>query len=240
MKNAITNLNELCEMMRTNRFSERELMELPTFGGEEPSESDVDGPLWSWDASRVIVGLCSDDFEVVWRPVSAEIEYPAYGNDWAIYHVSANDEGSRDLSMYDLLEHQEIDLATLGEIEIDSDYNTVADVDGGVADAESAIRQFIDQNVVQSFVDGIIAALDWDLISEAYRLNNFEPLTLDWQDDEWEIGMLPCQSSLVQLPAIDAQLRSRTPSDEELELLLTPQINAQLMKRWDTKENSND
>lgn len=40
------------------------LDELPTFGGPEPE--DTEG-VWSWDSARLLVGTCSDDFEIVFR-----------------------------------------------------------------------------------------------------------------------------------------------------------------------------
>lgn len=38
--------------------------ELPTFGGEEPS--DTSG-VWSWDKNNLLVGTCVDDMEIVSR-----------------------------------------------------------------------------------------------------------------------------------------------------------------------------
>ncbi len=42
----------------------RHLDELPVFGGTEPD--DTIG-VWSWDAERLLVGTCPDDFEIVPR-----------------------------------------------------------------------------------------------------------------------------------------------------------------------------
>ena len=38
--------------------------DLPTFGGDEPENTDG---VWSWDETRLIVGTCSDDVEIVSR-----------------------------------------------------------------------------------------------------------------------------------------------------------------------------
>jgi hypothetical protein len=38
--------------------------DLPTYGGEEPV--DTLG-VWSWDKTRLLVGACSDDLEIVPR-----------------------------------------------------------------------------------------------------------------------------------------------------------------------------
>ncbi|MCP4661006.1 MAG: hypothetical protein GY856_36860 [bacterium] len=37
---------------------------LPTFGGEEPADT---AEIWSWDETRLIVGTCADDLEIVDR-----------------------------------------------------------------------------------------------------------------------------------------------------------------------------
>lgn len=37
---------------------------LPTFGGEEPRSTRE---VWSWDATRLLVGTCADDLEIVAR-----------------------------------------------------------------------------------------------------------------------------------------------------------------------------
>ncbi len=56
------NLDELFEAMQTGRV--RCFDELPTFGGAEPD--DTSG-VWSWDATRAIVGTYVDDIEIVSR-----------------------------------------------------------------------------------------------------------------------------------------------------------------------------
>ena len=37
---------------------------LPTFGGEEPQDT---AGVWSWDATRLLVGTCADDLKIVAR-----------------------------------------------------------------------------------------------------------------------------------------------------------------------------
>lgn len=37
---------------------------LPTFGGDEPADT---GEVWSWDATRLLVGSCPDDLALVDR-----------------------------------------------------------------------------------------------------------------------------------------------------------------------------
>ncbi len=46
------------------RGTERDLSQLPEFGGEYPKRT---AELWSWDEDRFLVGTCSDDFEIVDR-----------------------------------------------------------------------------------------------------------------------------------------------------------------------------
>lgn len=65
----ITNLDELCEAMRNGdpRCLDRDgqwVDSLPTFGGEEPTDTLE---VWSWDASRLLVGTCADDLKIVDR-----------------------------------------------------------------------------------------------------------------------------------------------------------------------------
>ena len=66
------NLDELLNILRAGAIwpgcpmecGGLDATELPTFGGP-----DVEDTLevWSWDAERLIVGTCSDDFEIVQR-----------------------------------------------------------------------------------------------------------------------------------------------------------------------------
>ena len=48
----------------------RHLDELAVYGGTEPD--DTEG-VWSWDAERLLVGTCSDDFEIVPRPTQGVV-----------------------------------------------------------------------------------------------------------------------------------------------------------------------
>ncbi len=57
-------LDELYEMMRNDDPDLPPWDDLPTFGGS-PVEHTVE--VWSWDATRKIIGTCSDDIEIVDR-----------------------------------------------------------------------------------------------------------------------------------------------------------------------------
>ena len=61
----INDLDDLFGLLRMDVLGDREMTGLPTFGGEAPA-SGTDG-VWSWDETRLIVGSCSDDFEIVSR-----------------------------------------------------------------------------------------------------------------------------------------------------------------------------
>jgi len=53
------NLDELLDDLKS---ADIELsVDLPTFGGDEPIGG---GPYWSWDADRVLVGLCVGDLRI--------------------------------------------------------------------------------------------------------------------------------------------------------------------------------
>ena len=60
-------LDELAEAMRSGRIDCFD--ELPTFGGDEPT--DTSG-VWSWDATRAIVGNCAEDIEIISRAELAQ------------------------------------------------------------------------------------------------------------------------------------------------------------------------
>lgn len=64
----ITNLDDLfCAMKAgdTNTMDGDEFSaDLPTFGGDEPADTRE---VWSWDATRMIVGTCADDLAIVSR-----------------------------------------------------------------------------------------------------------------------------------------------------------------------------
>lgn len=63
-----TNLETLLEAIRAGAYTEQQMTELPTFGGEEPL--DTDG-IWSWDETRLIVGLCAEDMRIIDRRARA-------------------------------------------------------------------------------------------------------------------------------------------------------------------------
>ncbi len=62
--NKYTNLIELLDAMRCDVFDEREMCELPTFGGPEPRDT---AEIWSWDATHMIVGTHAGDFTIETR-----------------------------------------------------------------------------------------------------------------------------------------------------------------------------
>jgi len=61
---APASLNELFSRMRARDPSLGDWTSLPTFGGDEP---DVTACVWSWDQTRMIVGTCPDDIQIVER-----------------------------------------------------------------------------------------------------------------------------------------------------------------------------
>ena len=65
---AAQNLDELLETIRTvhaeldeDDRSNLDLTDLPTFGGQEPDDTAA---VWSWDAERLLVGLCVSKFRI--------------------------------------------------------------------------------------------------------------------------------------------------------------------------------
>jgi hypothetical protein len=57
-------LDALLEAVRAGLYSERQMTKLPTYGGPEPRDT---AGVWSWDATRLLVGTCSEDFRLVPR-----------------------------------------------------------------------------------------------------------------------------------------------------------------------------
>jgi len=63
MNTALTNIRELFEHMRNKtlwpgaptEFGELDWTALPTFGGPDIADTSF-GPVWSWDATQVIIG----------------------------------------------------------------------------------------------------------------------------------------------------------------------------------------
>ena len=64
------NLEALLELLRSGAIDDDENLhlwsELPTFGGPDPA--DTTG-VWSWDATRLLIGPGRDDLLIVPRPV---------------------------------------------------------------------------------------------------------------------------------------------------------------------------
>lgn len=59
-------LDALLTLLRSgDGLSERDMTSLPTYGGAEPASTSG---VWSWDATRLLVGTCADDFRIVDRP----------------------------------------------------------------------------------------------------------------------------------------------------------------------------
>ena len=59
-----TDLEDLLADMRADTFNEWEISGLPNFGGTEPSDT---AEVWSWDATRLIVGTDCRNFEIINR-----------------------------------------------------------------------------------------------------------------------------------------------------------------------------
>ena len=57
-----TSLDDLYEGLTSNHATLNDA--LPTFGGAEPS--DTNG-VWSWDPTRLLVGDCLDNLEIIDR-----------------------------------------------------------------------------------------------------------------------------------------------------------------------------
>lgn len=63
-------IQTLDDLLRAIRAGEQALTtDLPTFGGTDPV--DTRG-LWSWDATRLLVGSCADDLQILTRGAYAE------------------------------------------------------------------------------------------------------------------------------------------------------------------------
>ena len=65
---AICNLRDLLEWMKQGDddgldwLNRRNL--IPTFGGDAPSDTSE---IWSWDEEHLLIGACSDEYEIVTR-----------------------------------------------------------------------------------------------------------------------------------------------------------------------------
>ena len=69
MKN-ITSLEELLDYIKDNDIDDRVMSDLPTFGGGMPSDTTH---IWSWDEERLLIGTCSEDYEIVTRKEWSEL-----------------------------------------------------------------------------------------------------------------------------------------------------------------------
>ena len=60
LEELLTALRELPPIFSTDQL----ITDLPTFGGDAPADT---AGIWSWDESRLLVGTCIDDMEIVER-----------------------------------------------------------------------------------------------------------------------------------------------------------------------------
>jgi hypothetical protein len=61
---AAKTLDDVLAIITDRQYEDEDFTSLPTFGGSQPD--DTQG-VWSWDETRLIVGSCADDFEIVER-----------------------------------------------------------------------------------------------------------------------------------------------------------------------------
>ena len=71
MENIIS-LEELLDYIKDkeNSIDDRVMSDLPTFGGDMPSDTTH---IWSWDEDRLLIGTCSEDYEIVTRKEWSEL-----------------------------------------------------------------------------------------------------------------------------------------------------------------------
>ena len=67
---AIYNLDDLLDMIKTCDIDDQTMSDLPTFGGDIPSDTTH---IWSWDEDRLLIGTCSEDYEIVTRKEWSEL-----------------------------------------------------------------------------------------------------------------------------------------------------------------------
>ena len=63
----MTKISELDNLLRRMRRDDPTLPKwdlLPVYGGEEPNDTER---VWSWDSTRLIIGTCPGDVEIVTR-----------------------------------------------------------------------------------------------------------------------------------------------------------------------------
>ena len=65
---AICNLTDLLEWMKQGDDDGLDWLNrlnlIPTFGGDAPSDTSE---IWSWDEEHLLIGACSDEYEIVTR-----------------------------------------------------------------------------------------------------------------------------------------------------------------------------
>ncbi len=65
-----TNLYDLYDLAAALISREIELTDsLPTFGGDEPVNTER---VWSWDETRLLIGTCADDLQIIAREDAEE------------------------------------------------------------------------------------------------------------------------------------------------------------------------
>ena len=57
-------LDDLLSVLKLDGYLDADMDDLPTFGGVAPENTLA---IWSWDETRLLVGTCGDDFEIVNR-----------------------------------------------------------------------------------------------------------------------------------------------------------------------------
>jgi hypothetical protein len=61
----IKTLNELFDLIKSGDLDELDdWSNFPIFGGKEPEDT---AEIWSWDETRLIVGICSQSMEIISR-----------------------------------------------------------------------------------------------------------------------------------------------------------------------------
>ena len=66
----IETLEELLDMIKTCDIDDRTMSDLPNFGGEMPPDTTH---IWSWDEDRLLVGTCSEDYQIISRKEWSEL-----------------------------------------------------------------------------------------------------------------------------------------------------------------------
>jgi len=66
----IDDLGDLLAVLRD--YQPESLDDLPTFGGDAPRDTSE---IWAWDETRLLVGTCCADLEIVARPVRSDIDH---------------------------------------------------------------------------------------------------------------------------------------------------------------------